>query len=327
MEEKLGEEVTIKAYDVTYGMASYCLLTGTSGRKFTAMFCEEPIQIVVEEKNANIYLKDRFLVEEKNIRTLSEVGIAVPAILQAGNDFIIWPYLGENLQLDESIMTGSSRLDEIVLRIIEYLAAIHCLAVNTIPHRTSCSRDNLEFIKNYSFLKIIGNSDNALAKNIKNAKNYGRLCKLIGNLPGINVGDSITKGETHNPETIFLDGDKIHLTDYKFAGTGNPFLDIVYPVSWGLPSSADEAVSKKQERVRHYLSARKINDEQGMFLKFDYFTILESLNMMDILLGMSNEKAKILFKMAHRNLENLISDNPDLNEVREVLLSLIPELH
>jgi len=327
VEGKLGEEVTIKPYDVAYGMASYCLLTGTSGRKFTAMFCEEPIRIVVEEKDANIYLKDRFLVEEENIRTLSEGGIAVPAILHAGNDFIIWPYLGENLPLDGSVMSGSSRLDEAVLRIIEYLAAIHSLPVNTIPYRASCSRDNLEFIKNYSFLKIIGNSDNALAKNIKNAKNYGRLCELIGNLSGINVGDSIIKGETYNPGTIFLDGNKIHLTDYKFAGIGNPFLDIVYPVSWGLSSGADEAVSKKQERVRHYLSARKINDEQGVFLKFDYFTILESLNMTDALLGISNEKAKILFKMARRNIENLISGNPDLNEVREILLSLVPELH
>ena len=220
-------------------------------------------------------------------------------------------------------MSGSSRLDETVLRIINHLAAIHCLAVNTIPHRAKCSRDNLEFSKNYSFLRIIGNSENALAKNIRNAGNYGRLCELMGDLAGISVEDGITKGETYNPETIFLDGDKIYLTDYKFAGAGNPFLDIVNPVSWGLPCDADEAVSKKQERVKRYLSARKIDDEQDVFLKFDYFSVLEAINMMDVLSGINHKKANILFKTAHRNIEHLISDNPELNEAKDILLGLI----
>jgi hypothetical protein len=324
VEDKLGEEVTVKSYDVAYGMANYCLLTGTSGRKFAAMFCEEPGQIFIEEKDGNVYAKARFLIEAENIRALSKNGIAVPAILHAGNNFIIWPYLGENLSLDDSVVSESSWLDEAVLRIIDHLAAINCLPVNTIPHRVRCSRDNLEFPKNYSFLRIIGSSDNALARNMRNARNYGRLCELMDYLSGISVEDGIIKGETYNPETIFLDGNKIHFTDYKFTGTGNPFLDIVCPVSWGLPCDADKAVSKKQERVRRYLIAIKIDDEQNAFFKFDYFTVLESLNMMDVLSGINSEKAKILFKMARRNLENLISGNAELNEARDILLRLIP---
>ncbi len=326
VEEKLGEEVTIKPYEVAYGMASYCRLTGTSGKKFTVMFSEKSVRIVIEEKDGNIYEKNHFLVEEENIRTLSRSGIDVPAILHAGDNFIIWPYLGENLPLDDSFMSGSRRLDEAVLRIMERLAAIHCLPINTIPHRAMCNRSNLEFSKNYSFAGIIGDSGCALAKNIKNSKNYGRLCELIGNLSGITAGESVTKREAYNPETIFLDGDKIHLTDYKFTGIGNLFFDILYPVSWGLPADADEAVSKKQERVRRYLSARKMDDEQGMFLKFDYFTILESLNMADVL-NLSSEKAKILFKTARKSMEHLISGDTNLDEARKILLSLIPELH
>jgi hypothetical protein len=221
-------------------------------------------------------------------------------------------------------MSASTRLDEIVLRIMEYLAAIHNLTLNTIPYESCCTRYNLEF--NYTLLNIIEKSENDIARNIKKAGSYGRLRELIENLSDPDVEDSITKGLTYNPEIIFLDGDKIHHTDYTFTGLGNPFLDIVCPVSWGLPLGADEAVSKKQKRVRRYLSARNINDEQDMLLKLDYFTVLESFNMTDVMFGTSNEKTKILYKMARRNMENLISGNPDLNEIRDILLSSIPEL-
>jgi hypothetical protein len=324
MEEKLREKVTVKPYDVTQGITRYCLLTGTSGRKFTAMFREKPRQMVLKEKDGNIYSKDLFLIEEENIRKLSRQGIAVPEILHTGKNFIIWPYLGENMPLDESIMSPSSRLDEIVLQIMEFLAAIHNLALNTIPYESCCTRYNLEF--NFTFLNIIETSENDIARNIKNAASYGALRELIENLPDPDLEDSITKGLTYDPEIIFLDGHKMHHTDYTFTGRGDPFEDIVYPVSWGLPRSADEAVSKKQERVRHYISARKINDEQDFFLKFDYFTVLKSFNMTDVMFGTSNEKTKILYMMARRNMENLISGNPDLNEIREILLSSIPEL-
>ncbi|MGB8226980.1 MAG: hypothetical protein WCE45_09005 [Sedimentisphaerales bacterium] len=326
IEDKLAEKVTVKLYDVAYGMADYCLLTGEkSGRKFTAMFSEKPMQIFLQEnKTENYTQKERFLVEKENIRTLSERQIPVPAILFAGDNFIIMPYLGENLAMDNSLIAASSRLDEAVSGIIDCLAVIHSLPINTIPYRASCSRGNLEFAKNYSFLNIIENSDYAIAKNIRNAENYGRLCELIGKFTPISVGDVIIKGETYNPETVFCDGSKLHLTDYKFTGIGNPFFDIAHPVSWGLPSDLDEAVSKKQQRVRRYLSARKINDQQDVFFKLDYFTILQSINMMDVILDRNDKKTKILFKMAHRNLESLISGNPDLNEARIILLSLIP---
>lgn len=326
IEDKIGETVTIKSYGVTYGMANYCLLTGkTSGRKFTVMFYQEPLQIVLQKNGAEDYTtKERFSIEKENIKTLSEKQIPLPPILFAGDNFIIWPYLGENLLLNNSLMSASNRLDEIVSGIIDCLAAIHNLPSITIPHRARCNKDNLEFTKNYSFCNIIGNSNNTLAMNIRNSKDYNCICKLINGLSGVNVAESIVKGETYNPETVFCDGSKIHLTDYKFTGIGNPFLDIVYPVSWGLPLDQGEAVLKKQERVRRYLSARRIKDEQDAFFKFDYFTILASLNMMDVLLGtnknMEHEKAKILFKTAHGNMKHLISDNPNLNEIKDIVL-------
>jgi hypothetical protein len=325
IEDALREKVTVKSCDVTYGLANYCHLTTATDKKFTAMFSEEPTLIVIEEKDNTIYSKDRFLVEKENTQKLSKAGIAVPAILYAGDNFIIWPCLGGNMPMDDSLLSQSNRLDIAVSGIIDCLAAIHCLPVDIIPHRAKCSRDNLEFSKNYSFLRIIASSDNTIATNIRNSGSYGRLCELIGNLSGISIEDSIIKGETYNPETVFCDGNRIHLTDYKFAGIGNPFFEIVSPVSWGLPHNTNEAVSKKQQRLRRYLRARKIKDELAAFFRFDCCTILESLNMLDVLSGVNDKKAKILCKMARRNMETLITGNTNLNEAREVLLSIIPQ--
>jgi len=325
IEEKLEEEVTAKSYDVTFGMADYFLLTGASGKKFTAMYCKEAVQIAVEDRDGNIYSKGKISAEKENMRRLAGAGVVVPAILYAGRDFIIWPHLGENIPLDESLVSGGNWLDGTVLGILECLAAIHCVDINTLPQKASCTRENLEFRKRYSFLAVIENSNDEIGKKIKSAGSYGRLCKLIGSISGVNIEEGIVKGETYSPETIFLDGDKIHLINYAFAGIGRPLFDIVCPVSWGLPFDADKAVSKKQERVRHYLSARKIGNEREAFLTVDYFTILESINMTDVLLCRNDEKAKILLKTARRNMESLISGNADLNEAGEILLSLIAE--
>jgi hypothetical protein len=330
--DKLGEKVTIKLYDVAYGMANYCLLKGeNSGRKFTAMFREEPAQIAVEDNSTGKYTQENyFVLEKENIRILSEKGIAVPEIILAGDNFVIMPYLGENQPLDDSIMSENSRLDIAVPKIIDYFASLHSLPIDTIPHRASCRCDNLEFAENFNFQNGIGNSDYTLAAIIKKSDNYDKLFRLINGLSGIKVEECITQGNTYNSESVFGDGNKLHLTDYSFTGRGNPFIDIVCPVSWGLPSDTDAAVSKKQERIRSYLKARKINDEQGTFFMFDYFTILWSLNIMDVLLDINkdikHEKAKILYKLAHRNIGSLISSDTDLSEARNILLSLIPEL-
>ena len=322
MEEKLGEKVTIQPYKVSGGLADYCLLTGTSGRRFTAVFREKPREMVLRDKDGNIYYRNLFLVEEESIRRLSKAGIAVPEILHTGNNFIIWPYLGENLALDESFLSSSNRLDEIVLRILEYVAAIHNLPVHTISYSSCCTKYNLEF--HFTLLNVIEQSNNEIAGNIKKAESYSRLHELIDNLPEPNFEDCVTKGQTYDPEIIFMGGDTMHHTDYTFTGRGNPLWDIVYPVSWGLPRGEDEAAAKKRERVRHYIRARKINNEQEMFVTFDYFTVLESLNMTDVLFGRNTEQAKILYTLARRNMENLISGNPELNEVKEILLNSIP---
>jgi hypothetical protein len=326
IEDKLGEKVTVESCDVTYGMANYCHLATISGRKFTAMFREESVRIVIEEKDNTIYSKARFLVEKENTQKLSDAGIAVPAILCSGDNFIIWPYLGENLRLDGSLLCQSTKIDIAVAGTLDCLAAIHSLPLNVIPHMAKCSRDNIEFSKNYSFLRIIENSGNMLAKNIRNSGSYGRLCELIGNLSGISIEDSIIKGETHNPETVFCDGNRIYLTDYKFAGRGNPFFEIVYPVSWGLPPDINKAVLKKQERIRRYLQARKINDEQDAFFGFDYYTILESLNMLDVMLCINDKKAKILCEMARLNIETPVSGNTNIKAAAAILLSTIARL-
>ncbi len=327
IEDKLAEKVTVKPYDVRYGMADYCLLTGkTSGKKFTMMFCQKPVQIFLMRKgDDDCTKKNRFGAEQENIKALSKRAIPVPAILHAGDNFLLMPYLGENLSLDDFLLSAGSLLDKVVSGIIDRLAAIHSLPADTIPHKARCTRENLAALMNDTLLDIIENSNDAIAVNIKNALTYGRLRRLIDKFVSIGVQDVITKNETYNPQTVFWDTGRLHLTDYKFAGLGNPFLDIAHPVSWGLPSDLDQAVSKKQERVRQYLSARKINDQKDAFLKFDYFTILQSISMMDALLDRNDKKTKILFKMAHRNLESLISSNPDLNEVKNILLSSIPE--
>jgi hypothetical protein len=326
VEERFGEEVTAKSYDVAFGMAGYFLLTAASGKKFTAACCEETAQIVAEDRDGNIYSKGVISAEEENIRRLAEAGIEVPAILCAGSNFIVWPYLGGNIPLDENILSGGGRLDEAVSGIIECLAAIHRLDVNILPQKVSCNRENLEFKKNYSFSAIIENSDDAIAGKIRGGTSYGRLCELFGSLSGINIEEGVVKGETYNPETIFLDGDKIHLTNYAFVGTGNSLFDIVCPVSWGLPSDTDEAILKKQQRVRHYLNAMNINEEQKVFCGVDYFTVLESINMMDTLSCRNDEKAKILFKAAHRNMGSLISGNAELNKAAEILSGLIKKM-
>jgi hypothetical protein len=328
MEAELGESVRIEPC----GKSGYSLLTGrTSGRKFTAAYSEQPMQMHSKHQTTGAYTKKgRFLVEAENMRALAEKGFDVPAISHFADNFIIMPWLGENLRLDDSVMSGSDRLDGIVLGMMERLAAVHSLPADTIPCTTACTADNLEFKLNGTILEIIKESDYAIARKVRGDRSYARLCELVREAGQVEVAKCLTKGETYNPENVFWDGERLSLTDYRMAGMGDAFMDIVNPVSWGLPADADEAIAKKRQRVRRYLRARNITDERTAFHEFDHFTIGDAFNMMDVLLGgdteVKNEKRKALFGLAHRNMEVLTSGDPELDEIRTILLRSVPEL-
>jgi hypothetical protein len=328
MEAVLGEGVTVEPC----GTSEYRLLTGKdSGRRFTAVYSEQPMQMHRKHKDTGAYtVRGRFLVEADNIRALSARGFDAPAALHSGENFIIMPYLGENLRLDGSVMWASERLDGIVLGIMERMAAIHSLPAETIPGTTACTKDNLQHKLSGTFMGVIEESDYNIARRVRGDKGFARLRELIAEAGSMSVPACLTKGEAYNPENVFVHGERLSLTDYRMSGMGQSFMDIVNPVSWGLPADMDEAVSKKQQRLRCYLRARSITDERAVFRAFDFYTIGDSFNMMDVLLGrdtdVTSASRRILYGLARRNMEVLTGNDRDLHEMRSILLRSVPEL-